>query len=64
VHGVEARDAIGVENILVEVDYPHSESNWPNSRKRIAENLLSVDDADVHRIVELNARALLRFGEA
>jgi predicted TIM-barrel fold metal-dependent hydrolase len=62
VHGVNSRDAIGVENILVEVDYPHSDSNWPNSRKRIAENLVGVDDADVHRIVELNARELLRFG--
>ena len=60
---VDARDTIGVANILVEVDYPHSDSNWPNSRKRIAENLVSVSDDDVHRIVELNARALLHFGE-
>ncbi|MGV0601569.1 amidohydrolase family protein, partial [Mycolicibacterium pulveris] len=37
-HGVNSRDAIGIENILVEVDYPHSDSNWPNSRKRISEN--------------------------
>ncbi|PQD99651.1 amidohydrolase [Mycobacterium sp. EPG1] len=62
VHGVGARDVIGVENILIEVDYPHSDSNWPNSRKRIAENLREVDDHDAHRIVELNARELLHFG--
>lgn len=61
-HGVNSRDAIGIENILVEVDYPHSDSNWPNSRKRISENLVNVPDDDVHRIVELNARELLRFG--
>ncbi len=61
VHGVNARDQIGIENILVEVDYPHSDSNWPNSRKRIAENLIDVNDHDVHRIVELNARELLRL---
>lgn len=59
---MNSRDAIGVENILVEVDYPHSDSNWPNSRKRMSENLLDVPDDDVHRIVELNARELLRFG--
>ncbi|MGE2714146.1 amidohydrolase family protein [Mycolicibacterium litorale] len=62
VHGVNSRDLIGVENILIEVDYPHSDSNWPNSRKRVAENLLGVDDHDAHRIVELNARELLNFG--
>lgn len=62
VHGVQSRETIGIDRILIEVDYPHSDSNWPNSRKRIAENLVEVDDDDVHRIVELNARALLHFG--
>ncbi len=62
-HGVNSRESIGVDRILVEVDYPHSDSNWPNSRKRIAENLVSVPDADVHRIVELNARELLHLGD-
>ncbi|WP_040795882.1 amidohydrolase family protein [Nocardia higoensis] len=61
VHGVGSRHAIGVDNILVEVDYPHSDSNWPNSRKRIAENLVDVPDDEVHKIVELNARRLLGF---
>lgn len=63
VHGVSSRDAIGIDRILIEVDYPHSDSNWPNSRKRIAENLVEVNDDDVHRIVELNARELLHFGD-
>ncbi|OBH44199.1 amidohydrolase family protein [Mycobacterium mantenii] len=63
VHGVSSREAIGIDRILIEVDYPHSDSNWPNSRKRIAENLVEVGDDDVHRIVELNARELLHFGD-
>jgi predicted TIM-barrel fold metal-dependent hydrolase len=63
VHGVASRDAIGIDKILIEVDYPHSDSNWPNSRKRIAENLIDVSDEDTHRIVELNARELLHFGD-
>lgn len=62
VHGVSSREAIGIDRILIEVDYPHSDSNWPNSRKRIAENLVEVNDDDVHRIVELNARELLHIG--
>jgi predicted TIM-barrel fold metal-dependent hydrolase len=63
VHGVASRDTIGIDNILIEVDYPHSDSNWPNSRKRIAETLIEVSDEDTHRIVELNARELLHFGD-
>ena len=60
IHGVASRDAIGVDRILIEVDYPHSDSNWPNSRKRVEENLSDVTDDDAHAIVELNARRLLR----
>lgn len=63
-HGIESRHRVGVENILIEVDYPHSDSNWPNSRKRIAEHLVDVPDNEAHRIVELNARELLHFGTA
>lgn len=61
-YGIAARHTIGVENILVEVDYPHSDSHWPNSRKRISESLRDVPDDEVHRIVETNARELLKFG--
>jgi predicted TIM-barrel fold metal-dependent hydrolase len=64
VHGVASRHAIGVDNILIEVDYPHSDSNWPNSRKRVAEHLVDVPDDEAHKIVELNARELLHFGAA
>jgi predicted TIM-barrel fold metal-dependent hydrolase len=60
-HGVANRETIGVDRMLIEVDYPHSDSMWPNSRKIIQETLLDVPDDEVHRIVELNARELLRF---
>jgi predicted TIM-barrel fold metal-dependent hydrolase len=60
-HGIENRHAIGVDRIMVEVDYPHSDSNWPNSRKRIAENLAAVPDDEAFKIVETNARELMHF---
>ncbi|MGV0875485.1 amidohydrolase family protein, partial [Mycolicibacterium sp. XJ879] len=59
--GVQNRDIIGVQRLLVEVDYPHSDSNWPNSRKRIAESMRDVPDDEVGAIVEDNARELFRF---
>jgi predicted TIM-barrel fold metal-dependent hydrolase len=61
IHGVENRHAIGIDKLLIEIDFPHSDSNWPNSRKRVAENLATVPDDEAHQIVELTARSLLRF---
>jgi predicted TIM-barrel fold metal-dependent hydrolase len=59
--GLANRHAIGIERITWEGDYPHSDSNWPNSRTRAAEVLADVPDEEVHRIVELNARELFCF---
>jgi predicted TIM-barrel fold metal-dependent hydrolase len=59
--GLTNRHAIGIERITWEGDYPHSDSNWPNSRTRAAEVLADVPDEEVHRIVELNARELFCF---
>jgi predicted TIM-barrel fold metal-dependent hydrolase len=60
-HGVQNRHVIGVDRITMEVDYPHSDSNWPNSRKRAAEVLAEVPDDECEMIVETNARRMLRF---
>lgn len=62
--GVDNRHAIGVDHITWECDYPHSDSNWPNSRKVASELFLDVPDDEVHRMVELNARKLFRFPRA
>jgi predicted TIM-barrel fold metal-dependent hydrolase len=60
-HGLASRHEIGVGNITWECDYPHSDSNWPNSRKRATELLEDVPDDEAQRIVELNARELFGF---
>jgi predicted TIM-barrel fold metal-dependent hydrolase len=60
--GIQVRDVIGVDNLTFEVDYPHSDSQWPNTRKYAAKAFENVDDDEVHRIVELNTRKLFRFG--
>jgi predicted TIM-barrel fold metal-dependent hydrolase len=61
VHGLENRDKVGVDNITWECDYPHADCQWPNARKRAAEVLADVPDADAHKIAELNARRLFNF---
>ncbi|MCW2529095.1 MAG: amidohydrolase 2 [Pseudonocardiales bacterium] len=60
-HGVKNRHDIGIDRIMLEIDFPHSDSNWPNSRKRAAEVLADVPDDEVEKIVETNARRMLSF---
>jgi len=59
--GLDALDRIGVDAVMWECDYPHSDSNWPNSRKMLGESLLNIADADARKIAELNARKLFNF---
>jgi predicted TIM-barrel fold metal-dependent hydrolase len=60
-HGLANRHSIGIDRIMIEVDFPHSDSNWPNSRKRAAEQLAHIPDDEVEMMVETNARRMLRF---
>jgi predicted TIM-barrel fold metal-dependent hydrolase len=59
--GFDLRLRIGVDRLTYESDYPHSDSLWPHSRKHLAEALVDVPDDEAHRIVELNACALLSW---
>jgi predicted TIM-barrel fold metal-dependent hydrolase len=59
--GLKNLDAIGTDRVMLEIDYPHSDSNWPNSRKRAAEVLADVPDDIAQKIAETNARTMLRF---
>ena len=60
-HGVDNRHAVGLNNITWESDYPHSDSNWPNSRKVVESLMAEVPDDEVHRMVELNIRELINL---
>jgi predicted TIM-barrel fold metal-dependent hydrolase len=42
-----ARDIIGTDHIMVETDYPHSDSTWPDTQKLLTDRFrgLPVDDA-------------------
>ncbi|MEU5880490.1 amidohydrolase family protein [Spirillospora sp. NPDC047279] len=59
--GIEARHRIGVDQILFESDYPHSDCQWPHTRKVLGEALADVPDDEARKIVELNARRIFRF---
>jgi predicted TIM-barrel fold metal-dependent hydrolase len=59
--GIETRHRIGVDNIMFESDYPHSDSNWPHTRKILAEALIDIPDEEARKMVEGNARRLYNF---
>ena len=59
--GLLLRHEIGVTQIMWEGDYPHSDSQFPGSRKRAAEVFADVADDEVRQIVETNARRLFHF---
>ena len=64
VHGLKSRYDIGLSRILWEADYPHSDSNWPNSRKRAVEVFATIPDEEVRQMVETNSRELFHFPRA
>jgi predicted TIM-barrel fold metal-dependent hydrolase len=59
--GLANLERIGVDNVMFESDYPHSDSNWPHSRTRLAASLANVPDDLARKVAEDNARRLFNF---
>jgi hypothetical protein len=54
--GVRNRDAINMDNVMWECDYPHSDSTWPFAPEQVAEHFdAGVSDDDIDRITHRNA---------
>jgi predicted TIM-barrel fold metal-dependent hydrolase len=60
-YAIRNRDLIGLDKIMWEADFPHNDSNWPDSRTILAQALADVPDDEAAAIAELNARHLYRF---
>lgn len=54
------RDDIGVGRILVESDYPHFDSSWPDTQRIVGNQLRGLPADDVERITWRNACELYR----
>ena len=51
------RDRIGVDHIMVEVDYPHADSTWPDTQRFLAERLAGLPVDEQRRVTHRNAAA-------
>lgn len=58
---MDHRDLIGNENIMVETDFPHTDSPYPRSQEFLGEMLHGVTPDQAHAITSGNAAALFRF---
>jgi predicted TIM-barrel fold metal-dependent hydrolase len=54
------RERIGVDHILLEEDYPHSDSLWPRTQAVIDTSIGDLPEADIRRISWQNASELYR----
>jgi predicted TIM-barrel fold metal-dependent hydrolase len=58
-HGVDARDKIGIDTIVFETDYPHTDSTWPHTKKVAEEHLAGLTDEEKYKILRGNAIRML-----
>ncbi len=54
------RERIGVGNILLESDYPHCDSTWPNTQEIVHREIGDLPAEDIRRITWANAAELYR----
>jgi predicted TIM-barrel fold metal-dependent hydrolase len=57
-----ARD-IGVDRITVEIDYPHSDTNWPYAPEKLMQEFSATDltDDEINRMTYENALGFFRY---
>jgi len=54
------RDRIGIDQLMVESDYPHLDSTWPDTQQVVAATLQGFDEEDVRKITWENAARVFR----
>jgi predicted TIM-barrel fold metal-dependent hydrolase len=53
-------DRLGAENLLVESDYPHLDTTWPNTQQIVSESISGLSDDAIRKISWENASKLFR----
>jgi predicted TIM-barrel fold metal-dependent hydrolase len=57
--GVGVRDAIGVDQITFESDFPHQDSTWPHTHEYLSQALAGLPAEDAYKITRGNAIRML-----
>jgi hypothetical protein len=64
IHGIDCLDAIGIDNVMIETDYPHTDSSWPNSIATAHKRLAGRTDEEKSKILQGNAKRVFQFEPA
>jgi predicted TIM-barrel fold metal-dependent hydrolase len=60
--GIELRHHLGVDRLMWAADFPHQESDWPNSDKVMAHNFHDVPEDEVRKMTVDNAQRFFKIG--
>jgi predicted TIM-barrel fold metal-dependent hydrolase len=58
---IDTRHRIGIDHIMVEVDYPHGDSTWPDTQEVIRRCWGHLPDDDLRKLTHENAARLYRW---
>lgn len=59
--GVRLRDLVGMDKMMWECDYPHSDSTWPQAPEQLWKSLDGVPEDEINKITHLNAMKCYDF---
>jgi predicted TIM-barrel fold metal-dependent hydrolase len=62
--GVEGRHLIGIDNIMIGTDYPHTDSSWPDTQRVIKEQMGDIPQEDREKILWRNAARVFQLNGA
>ena len=62
--GVRVRDQIGVENMIWATDFPHAETDWPESQNVIEEIFVGVPEDELEKMLSGNVIAYFHLDPA
>ena len=57
-------EQIGIDNVMAEADYPHTDSSWPHTLETMHKRLAGRSDADMWKVLQGNARRVFDFEPA
>jgi hypothetical protein len=59
--GWDYLEALGVDNVMLETDFPHSDSSWPNSLEQTRAHLGKLDDQGRYKLQIANACRVFNY---
>lgn len=62
-YGCRHLEEIGVDNVMIETDFPHGDSSYPNSIERATEMLAGQTAETRYKVLQGNAAALFELGD-